>query len=115
MREATEAVLKIERDWITQGIDVDCQGRLRKNPWVSWVSGTILFVSNMMLVQTKYRKGHLCRSDILTEFVTAIKASPQIVQLHISSLASAIHHSLNCRKRASMLKPVLDKIFDLIQ
>ena len=31
VREAAEAVLKIEKDWIAQGVDVDCEGGLRKN------------------------------------------------------------------------------------
>ena len=33
VREAAEAVLKIEKDWIAQGVDVDAEGGLRKNMW----------------------------------------------------------------------------------
>lgn len=31
--ETAEAVLKVEKDWIAQGIDLDCEGGLRKNKW----------------------------------------------------------------------------------
>ena len=31
VREAAEALFKIEKDWIAQGIDVDAQGGLRRN------------------------------------------------------------------------------------
>jgi nucleoside-diphosphate-sugar epimerase len=31
VREAAEAVLKVEKDWIAQGIDLDAEGGLRKN------------------------------------------------------------------------------------
>jgi len=33
VREAAEAVLKVERDWVAHGIDVDAEGGLRKNAW----------------------------------------------------------------------------------
>lgn len=33
VREAAEAVLKVEKDWIALGIDLDCEGGLRKNTW----------------------------------------------------------------------------------
>jgi len=33
VREAAEAVLKVEKDWVAQGIDVDAEGGLRKNAW----------------------------------------------------------------------------------
>lgn len=33
VRETAETLIKIERDWIAQGIDVDAEGGLRKNPW----------------------------------------------------------------------------------
>lgn len=32
VREAAEAMLKVERDWIAQGVDLDTEGGLRKNP-----------------------------------------------------------------------------------
>ena len=35
VREAAEAVLKVERDWVAQGIDIDAEGGLRKNPRVA--------------------------------------------------------------------------------
>ena len=31
VREAAEAVLKVEEDWIAQGIDINVEGGLRKN------------------------------------------------------------------------------------
>ncbi|KAF9644895.1 NAD(P)-binding protein [Thelephora ganbajun] len=33
VREAAEAVLQIEKDWIAQGVDVEAEGGLRKNVW----------------------------------------------------------------------------------
>ena len=33
VRESAEALLKVEKDWIAQGIDVDAEGGLRKNMW----------------------------------------------------------------------------------
>jgi len=33
VREAAETMLGIERDWIAQGVDVDAEGGLKKNPW----------------------------------------------------------------------------------
>ena len=33
VREAAEAVLKIEKDWTARGIDVDAEGGLRRNAW----------------------------------------------------------------------------------
>lgn len=31
VREAAEAVLKVEKDWVAQGIDINAEGGLRKN------------------------------------------------------------------------------------
>ena len=31
VREAAEAVLKVERDWVAQGIDINAEGGLRRN------------------------------------------------------------------------------------
>ena len=35
VREAAEAVLRIEKNWIARGIDVDAEGGLRKNVWLA--------------------------------------------------------------------------------
>ena len=32
VREAAKAVLKVEKDWIAHGIDLDAEGGLKKNP-----------------------------------------------------------------------------------
>ena len=58
-------------------------------------------------------KGQLCGSKVLAEFATTIKTSPQIVEQPIISLTSTKLHSLDCRKRAPVLKPVSDQILDL--
>ena len=31
VREAAEAVLKVEKDWVAQGIDINAEGGLRRN------------------------------------------------------------------------------------
>ena len=33
VRETAEAILKIEKDWIAQGFDLDAEGGLRRNVW----------------------------------------------------------------------------------
>lgn len=33
VRETAEAVLKIEKDWIAQGLDLEAEGGLRRNMW----------------------------------------------------------------------------------